>query len=67
MPVWGVRLMMAFLRLVSMAWPAALRYHAFAQFLLIISMRDSVGERSGSHRLGDHFRELAAASAGRGG
>ena len=31
MPLWAVRLMMAFLRLLSYLWPGAMRFHAFAQ------------------------------------
>jgi len=59
-PLWAVRLMMAFLRLLSYVWAGALRFHAFAEFLTVISSHDSVGERCGSRHLKGHFRELAA-------
>jgi hypothetical protein len=62
-PVWAVRLMMAFLRLLAALWPGAMRYHAIAQFICIISTRDSVGERCGQHHLRDHFQQLAARHA----
>ena len=64
-PVWAVRLMLAFLRLLAFVWPGAMRYHAFAQFICVISTRDSVGERCGTHRLKDHFEQLAAQHAAR--
>lgn len=32
-----------------------------AQFITIISTRDSVGERCGTRHLANHFKELAAA------
>jgi uncharacterized protein YbjT (DUF2867 family) len=59
-PLWAVRLMMAFLRLLAYVWAGAMRFHAFAQFLVVISSHDSVGERCGSRHLADHFAELAA-------
>lgn len=58
-PMWAVRLMMGFLRLLSLVWSGAMRYHAIAQFITIISTRDSVGERCGTRHLADHFKELA--------
>jgi hypothetical protein len=64
-PVWAVRLMMAFLRLLAVVWPGAMRYHAFAQFICIISTRDTVGERCGTHHIKDHFEQLAAQHAAR--
>lgn len=32
-PIWAVRLMMGFLRLLSLVWSGAMRYHAIAQVL----------------------------------
>lgn len=55
--------MMAFLRLLAVVWPGAMRYHAFAQFICVISTCDSVGERCGTHHLKDHFQQLAAQHA----
>ena len=65
MPVWAVRVMMAFLRLLAALWPGVMRYHAIAQFICIVSTRDSVGERCGTHHLRDHFQQLAAGQAQR--
>ena len=57
MPLWVLSAAAAVFGLLSRLWAGAARLRSFAQFLLIVSQYDAVGECCGTRRLVDYFRE----------
>jgi hypothetical protein len=62
-PLWYMRLKMAFLRPLAVAWPGAMRQRASTQLLFIRCTYDWFSEPCGTRRLQDHFQQLAAQQA----
>lgn len=65
LPLWTLKVFMWAIAAVALVFPNVMKYHAFAQFLAVVSTHDAVGEQCGDRHLRDYFKFLHAESKDR--